>query len=485
MKAVSILKRISYFFCVCAFLLSALAAVDIFAFEGSSAEQQGPPEYLAGGDEEFSVLLAAADLNLDDSLSRKELLYAYYFTDSGVDQKIGQLWLNFHLLNDVSTDLISRENYLSRFDFHLASETILLPNTHLEDTLWKAAEGEHLVSSLLFPRGLDSINPGSVKQRGIGDCQAIASIASLSSTRTGKKKILSYFDPRFQPYISSLFGSRTLFTLDDFLTDRQRFETADNSGSFHSVTSGFWWVISQLGSWRDFHKYGEVVVTLPGAIEPVSLNLDELLYQRKQYATAGGDGLWLAVLEKAIALATQDLDSSKVYSEYSRGTWIKKLELYRAYGAYRFLDGINYGSVFFLLTGNPSVEFKRNELDREQLHDLLSSYNRSGRIIVAKLSYDIQDFLPEAIQSIHPSLIQDLLPDEVQNPYSELYNDHVYAVTAYDKDSRYVFLREPNGTREPVKPGTKEALDGTTDGHFVLPLEEFHKLFTHFGFVEL
>ncbi|MGI9277454.1 MAG: C2 family cysteine protease [Endozoicomonas sp.] len=349
------------------------------------------PSQVIGTGAEFRSVVEVADDDGDERLSGSELIKAYYRPGvrTALLPLIALMRMNFDLLMDSRDQHISLDSFKSGFfnDF----KGFNISDIHKEDALWAYAheEGsaEKQVMNHLFENGLESVRPDNVFQGNIGDCQLISAIASLTGTPYGKRVILSYF------------------------------ESLDES---------------------------QVKVTFPGAEEPVVIALNEVNYTNYAQST---NGVWLSVLEKAVAEYIIEHDHDPETCSYNRTTDSERQALTEEYQQYKVLPEINSSYVFFLLLGDELESFQPYFVGYQEAHMLFSSLLLQKTILTVGIFYS--------------------------ELYPELPRTHYYSVLAYDKSARRITLRDPHGSYEIVKQGTEEAADGVKDGVFTLSLEEF------------
>jgi len=160
-------------------------------------------------------------------------------------------------------------------------------------------------------------------------------------------------------------------------------------------------------------------------------------------ATSGRDGMWITVLEKAYATIENDGDE----------TW-----------AQNHIDDPSQpgrGTDVFSSTGG-SDQDNLALTGTDTTHEKLSSAFADGRAVNALIGR---------------------VPLVGSKRDEGLPTAHIYTVTAYDPATRTVTLRNPWGRGE-WSDEAGNARDGSDDGVFTMPLEEFDDMFTTVSYAE-
>lgn len=186
------------------------------------------------------------------------------------------------------------------------------------------------------------------------------------------------------------------------------------------------------------------VVTFPAGqrVTVAGPNAAEL----QRFATAGANGFWVTILEKAYATVRA--------TEQGQGDVALPQEVLNA--------GESLQSPTAMMSGDGTSEVDSLAWTREETtHDKLSQAMREGRAVIAGIEAP-------------------LLPWSAGAPQG-MASQHAYAVIGYDPEARTVTLRDPNAELEPADE-SGEAQDGETDGLFSLSLDAFDDLFDEVGY---
>ena len=256
----------------------------------------------------------------------------------------------------------------------------------------------------LFPSGIDSIDPDKIKQGKIGDCQAISAISSLARSKYGKKTIMNYFSFEGSDYIK---------------------------------------------------------VNLPGAVEPITVSVDDVK-DNELYATSTDGGLWVPVLEKALAIYIEKFGIETVCNvddNYIR--FIKSLSPEYHYDSY-LLNAIDGMFVIKVLTGSESNSLNIVDLDLETLHSYLITFTEKSEILTA---------------GVFCNLSESNIEGDVNNISELLTSCHEYSILGYDRYERTVKVRNPYGDGEFLDVKSGQPIDQVNDGLFYLNLKDFKRLF--------
>ncbi|WOG28998.1 hypothetical protein [Endozoicomonas sp. 8E] len=174
-----------------ALLLTILIFFPVQAFAGEFSPNY-PSAY-----RQFPELATALDKDSDGLLSYDELIDGYHAP-----------YLNKDLYQTIRLYLVNFESWQNPFTVSLNRESIELAELsgqvakyhHEQDnTFWDAwlakPERQPFADAYrrLFPHGLTSITPDSLLQMHFPDCVLIASLASIASSETGKRRIFNYF----------------------------------------------------------------------------------------------------------------------------------------------------------------------------------------------------------------------------------------------------------------------------------------------------
>ncbi len=256
----------------------------------------------------------------------------------------------------------------------------------------------------LFPSGIKSIDPDKIKQGKIGDCQAISAISSLARSEQGRNLILNYFSYEGTEYIK---------------------------------------------------------VNLPGSVEPITVSIFDVK-DNEIYATSTDGGLWLPVLEKALAIYTRKFGEGPVCDADDNYTlFIKSLSLEYLYDDY-VLDAIDGTFIIKILTGSESNSLDIDDLDFEALHRHLITFTEKSEILTAGVFCNLSEYNIEG---------------DVNNISELLTSCHQYSILGYDRYKRTVKIRNPYGEGELLNVKSGQPIDQVNDGVFYLNLKDFKKLF--------
>lgn len=171
------------------------------------------------------------------------------------------------------------------------------------------------------------------------------------------------------------------------------------------------------------------------------------------YASSGSDGIWLSVLEKAFVTKMEQTHAGK--GREAAETAVN--------GGQYLSEGIR------LLTGKPATDGTVPDTPLSQLRAFVAERVAAGQLLLATLD-------PDSAQAKGKALKEKTTRGE------SLYADglvglHAYSVIGYDAATDRIQLHNPWGHTEYGSQG--KAADGVDDGIFSLPLEAFHKLFSH------
>ena len=233
----------------------------------------------------------------------------------------------------------------------------------------------------LFPAGVSSIRPDNIRQGMIGDCYFLAAVASQARTPEGRQAI------------------------HDMIGD-------NHDGTF--------------------------TVTFPGR-DPVTVSAPTDA-ELATYSSAGSDGLWLAVLEKAYAESENNgaiFPSENPYDEIGDGNYLS--------AGIEAMTGHS--------TDTDDTAFTSLETTRSKLTDALSH----GRVVSAGINE---------------------YPWSSGTESNGLPQGHAYTVLSFDPASDTITLRNPWGRGEPVN-ASGQPLDGNNDGTFTMTLAEFDEYFSN------
>lgn len=236
----------------------------------------------------------------------------------------------------------------------------------------------------LFPNGVASVRPDNIRQGLIGDCYFLAPIASEANTPAGRQR------------------------LHDMIRD--------NGNGTYSVT---------------FPGRDPVTVSAPTDAELAT------------YSSAGPDGTWLSILEKAYAQSENNgaiFPSRNPYDEIG--------------------DGASLATGIEAVTGHSvdtdETAFTSLETTRRKLQDALSH----GRIVTAGINE---------------------YPWSSGTEDNGLPQGHAYSVLAYDPATDRITVRNPWGRSEPVD-ASGRPLDRNDDGTFTMSLADFDRYFSDISY---
>ena len=261
------------------------------------------------------------------------------------------------------------------------------------------------MQGVLFPHGMDSITPKNIMQGRFGDCQAIAAISSLAGIRSGGEIIMSYFS---------------------------------NENEQH------------------------VTVTLPGSSQPFDVTIADI-ENNKSYARTLDGGLWLAVLEKAIALYNRAFYYGRKFTYYNADDEFAHIIHGTILDDSYYLKGISGRLVMKLLTNSDAYKIPISELSLNDLHRKLTTYTACSKIVTASTSCAMNDDGGEITEAL-PSC-------------------HAYSILWYDPDEKLVTLRNPHGESGMLDTRTGQPLDKFDDGVFSLSLGKFKEDFNTISFL--
>ena len=154
------------------------------------------------------ITLQASDLNKDNSLTRDELVQAYFHPETNPEHYPLQVYLLEHFdwfenPASHSTTLESAQNTITPMNIPVSAVE------NKPEMMWDQLIPENDLRRNLFTNGLTSINPRSVYQRGSSNCEVISAISSLARTQKEQRLILSYFHPiDASPSKSNLSGRK-------------------------------------------------------------------------------------------------------------------------------------------------------------------------------------------------------------------------------------------------------------------------------------
>ena len=250
------------------------------------------------------------------------------------------------------------------------------------------------MQGVLFPHGMDSITPKNVIQGRFGDCQAIAAISSLAGIRSGGEIIMSYFS---------------------------------NENEQH------------------------VTVTLPGSSQPFDVTIADI-ENNKSYARTLDGGLWLAVLEKAIALYNRAFYYGRKFTYYNADDEFAHIIHGTILDDSYYLKGISGRLVMKLLTNSDAYRTPISKLSLNNLDKKLTIYTAYRKIVTASIPCkdDGRD-----ITEVFPSC-------------------HAYSILWYDPGEKLVTLRNPYGKRRVLDIRIGRSF---SNGVFSLSLEKFKEYF--------
>ena len=258
------------------------------------------------------------------------------------------------------------------------------------------------MQGVLFPHGMDSITPKHIMQGRFDDSRLIATISSLAKTKSGKELIMSYFSS----------------------DDEQH-----------------------------------VTVTLPGSPQPFDVAIADI-ENDKSYAFTLDGGLWLPVLEKAMALDTDAYISSQKYRAHR--DLIDRVCSHTSDDSY-YLSRVHGYYVMWLLTGYYASTIVIDEISLKNLHRTLANYTAHSKIVTADSSCVSNHDKGEVTEIIRSC--------------------HTYSILGYDPDKKQVTLRDPYGEGAMLDVHTGEPL-GDDDGEFSISLGKFKEYFDKILFSE-
>ena len=257
------------------------------------------------------------------------------------------------------------------------------------------------MQGVLFPHGMDSITPQHIRQGRFDDSQLIATVSSLANTKSGKKLIMSYF-------------------------------------------------------YSDHAQH--VAVTLPKSYQSFDVVIADI-ENDKSYAFTLDGGLWLAVLEKAMAL-----DASISERQYSaHDDFIDRVCSHTSDDSY-YLSKVRGHSAMKRLTGSHVFTTFIDKISLKNLHEKLALHTTYGKVVTANslcVSNHDKGEVTEIIRSCH-----------------------TYSILGYDPDKKLVTLRNPYGEGAMLDVHTGEPLGEVDDGQFSLSLEQFKEYLESINFLE-
>lgn len=172
--------------------------------------------------------------------------------------------------------------------------------------------------------------------------------------------------------------------------------------------------------------------------------------------------------------APTDSELARYQGGSEHGTWPAILE--KAYGEYYDddytvpQDGVPEGSVtpkgVDILSPNGYDSDLISLSDADEIDRKLQEAIRNGMPITAGINNEFGSLIGVA----------DNLSDD-----AELQGGHAYSITGYDPATRTVTVRNPWGSGEPVD-ADGNALDGTNDGTFQMPLDQFMRNFDRIAY---
>lgn len=173
------------------------------------------------------------------------------------------------------------------------------------------------------------------------------------------------------------------------------------------------------------------------------------------YSRTRNDGLWLSVLEKAVAV--QKAGVQRHSSPFDGPTEVHgrggPIDPYDA-----FLNGMSFSDAMLAVTGHYQVSGLSlgSECKLKKLRRALRHAVRHKHVMVASTHLDPRRWTPQ------PGI------------------SHVFTVLGYKRGKDCVELRNPRGMDEPVDAAGRP-LDGRDDGRFTLSLRDFRKYFERFA----
>ncbi|HEY9842930.1 MAG: C2 family cysteine protease [Candidatus Sericytochromatia bacterium] len=235
-----------------------------------------------------------------------------------------------------------------------------------------------------FPNGVNSIRPDNIRQGMIGDCYFLAAVASEARTPEGRQRIHDMIH--------------------------------DNGNGTYDVT---------------FPGRDAVTVSAPTDAELAA------------YSSAGSDGTWLSILEKAYAQSENN------------GAWSSSENPYDEIG-----DGNSLAAGIEAMTGHSVDTDDTAFTSVDTLRTKVSDAMAHGRTVTAGITE---------------------YPWSSGREANGLPQGHAYTVLNYDAATDSVTLRNPWGHGEPVN-ASGQAADGNDDGTFTMTLAEFDQYFSDISY---
>ena len=369
---------------------------------------------------QFPLIEKKIDSDRDGSFSISELLTSYYMPGLKTTQYRVISHLIYHFAQLQENNGITLADLQHKASAHTKLEG--LPRTNKQDLFWPLIQQKRDPYNLIFPDGLNSIDPDYVHQGMLADCVLISAIASMARTDHGRRKIM------------------------DMIRMRR----------------GFVWV--------QFPGIDQEI-----QVDPLKLSNSHNILN----ASTNHHGLWLAILEDAFGqVLLNDLplngaleqtgfdeeywDSHDLYSQPIMTELLSKLILGKNY----LLYGIHSHFAGYALTGHYSSSDYIEPDEPQKLRKTLSYILGHSEIVTATIT-DSSKLYPELARWHTYSILHfDPLTDSVivRNPWG-YYN------------ASYISYLSPTGKFEPANPETGMALDSKNDGVFAIPLKLFGKLF--------